>query len=69
MNAMEYVEAAERAVRFWEEIEHYDQTARKSVVCFLIDCVAGQEGKTGYAMMKELMPVLRKVGNELGVAE
>lgn len=55
--------------KVWENFKENDQTTNTLVLLVLIDAVAAQDGRKGYELIDEVLPIMRVVGDELGVIE
>ena len=52
----------------WDLLKDNDFMENQCILATLIDYVAAQDNKKGYQMIEEMLPILKDVGDELGVA-
>lgn len=49
------------------QLNNLDIFGQMTVLCMLIDTVAGRQGMKGSEMIQEIMPILQSVNDEYGV--
>lgn len=62
----EIMEGFERLCKIQDTFAGMGIESQKAVLCALIDMVAEKEGKRGYEMIEELLPILKEVNDAMG---
>lgn len=52
----------------WDSLKGNDFMENQCILATLIDYIAGQDNRKGYEMIEEMLPILKQVGDEMGVA-
>lgn len=52
----------------WDSLKDNDFMENQCILATLIDYIAGQDNRKGYEMIEEMLPILKLVGDEMGVA-
>lgn len=52
----------------WESLKDNDIIENQCILATLIDYIAGQDNRKGYELIEDMLPMLKQVGDEMGVA-
>ena len=61
-------EMFEKFNSIWDSLKDNDFADNQCILATLIDYIARQDNRKGYELVEDMLPMLREVGDEMGVA-